>query len=233
MQAYDGGLADEPFHEPHAGYTFCSLGALALVGRLNTTALRKPDGHDVNALTAPSDPEGVLGWLVSRQTELTDPDAGLDTEFQTAEAAPDKQHAEGMHVSRDTKPPRQDPDASTGATMFDLLVDGAGMNGRTNKVADTCYAFWVGASLHIMEMPSLCDQPAIRRYLLGKTQHEVLGGFGKFPGDLPDLYHSYLGLAALSLAGSDQIKALDGGMCLSTEARQRLPELWKSWEADG
>ena len=34
LQAFDGGIADEPFHEPHAGYTFCSLGALKFVDRL-------------------------------------------------------------------------------------------------------------------------------------------------------------------------------------------------------
>jgi len=42
----------------------------------------------------------------------------------------------------------------------------------------------------------------IRRYLLDKTQHRI-GGFGKLPGDPPDIYHSYLGLAALALFGLD------------------------------
>lgn len=181
----------------------------------------------------------MLDWLVWRQTELTDPDAELATDFRTAEAAPNMQHAEGQHIGKDEKqrpadgvPAKQSPDKTVGGSIFDLLVDGAGMNGRTNKVADTCYAFWAGASLHILETPDLCDQSAVRRYLLGKTQHEVLGGFGKFPGDLPDLYHSYLGLAALSLAGSDQLKPLDGGMCLSVAARQRLPKIWEAWQVD-
>jgi len=38
----------------------------------------------------------------------------------------------------------------------------------------------------------------VRRYLLARTQH-LVGGFGKLPGDPPDVYHAYLGLAALSL----------------------------------
>ncbi|KAK4540304.1 hypothetical protein LTR36_009616 [Oleoguttula mirabilis] len=232
-ESFDGGIADEPFHEPQAGYTFCSLGALAFVGRLNT-----PDKSNPIEPNAPCDPHNVLKWLLSRQTELTDPDAGLDTEFHTAEEAPNTQHAEGKHVSkengaRDSKPIRQDPYQSVGSSIFDLLVDGAGMNGRTNKVADTCYAFWVGASLDIVGCVTLCNRAGLRRYLLGKTQHGVLGGFGKFPGDLPDLYHSYLGLAALSLAGSDQVKRLDGGMCLSAEARGRLPGLWDAWAVEG
>ncbi|KAI7533298.1 geranylgeranyl transferase-like protein type i beta subunit [Hortaea werneckii] len=231
-ESFDGGIADEPFHEPQAGYTFCSLGALALIGRLN-----RPDSHDSGSPRAPVDPLRVLDWLVWRQTELTDPDAELDTDFHTSGAAPDHQHAEGKHITKgamspDGLPAKQSPEKTVGGSIFDLLVDGAGMNGRTNKVADTCYAFWAGASLHILEAPSLCDQSAIRRYLLGKTQHGVLGGFGKFPGDLPDLYHSYLGLAALSLAGSDELKPLDGGMCLSKETRERLPAIWRSWQVE-
>ena len=112
--------------------------------------------------------------------------------------------------------------------MFDTQC--IGMNGRTNKVADTCYAFWAGGSLHILAQPSLYDHNGIQRYLLEKTQHPVLGGFGKFPGDLPDLYHSYLGLAALSLAGGSGIKELDPGMCVSKEASTRLEGLWRAWD---
>jgi geranylgeranyl transferase type-1 subunit beta len=116
------------------------------------------------------------------------------------------------------------------------------MNGRTNKVADTCYAWWVGASIDLLsQTPSdhlssaplplkhkhLFDVPALETYLLLKTQHPALGGFGKFPGDLPDLYHSYMGLAALGLIGVDGVKEVDAGMCISTQARQRIAGLWK------
>ncbi|TKA63773.1 hypothetical protein B0A55_10464 [Friedmanniomyces simplex] len=226
--AYDGGIADAPFHEPHAGYTFCSLGALAFVDRLNTRGLPTEQPP-----TAPCHPQSVLSWLVYRQTELADPDAGIDSEFVAAQDTRDTRKKEDGVTSEaqadGTVPAHQDPECSAGVTIFDLLVDGAGMNGRINKVADTCYGFWAGASLHIMQQPNLYHHEAVRRYLLGKTQHLVLGGYGKFPGDLPDLLHSYLGLAALSLAGHDQVKEIDGGMCLSKEARSRLPAIWESF----
>ncbi|KAK3062407.1 geranylgeranyl transferase type-1 subunit beta, partial [Teratosphaeriaceae sp. CCFEE 6253] len=142
-------------------------------------------------------------------TELTDPDVGFDSEFSHAPGHADARPPEanggtGAAQADGTVPAHQDPAQSTAVSIFDLLVDGAGMNGRINKVADTCYGFWAGASLHILQQPDLYDREAVRRYLLGKTQHPVLGGHGKFPGDLPDLLHSYLGLAALSLAGSEQ-----------------------------
>lgn len=108
----------------------------------------------------------------------------------------------------------------------------AGMNGRINKPADTCYAWWSAASLHMLGHPTMFDTAAAQKYLLEKTQHHVLGGFGKYPDDLPDLYHSYLGLAALSLVGSEEVKEVDAGMCISKEAKARLPALWKAWEVN-
>jgi geranylgeranyl transferase type-1 subunit beta len=60
-----------------------------------------------------------------------------------------------------------------------------------------------------------------------------MGGFSKFPGDKwADLYHSYLGLVALSLASTaeertnDGIKSVDAGMCVSKEVRGRLEGVW-------
>ena len=153
---------------------------------------------------------------MNRQTDFLDPDATLDTEFLGPERP-----------------------AKLSADEFDRLssqlnaepsnVDYVGMNGRTNKVADTCYVWWSSASLHMLDQPNLYNADGIRRYLLEKTQHPVLGGFGKFPGDLPDLYHSYLGLAALSLAGSREVKEVDAGMCVSKEAKARLGAIWKTW----
>lgn len=63
-----------------------------------------------------------------------------------------------------------------------------------------------------------------------------MGGFSKFPGDKwADLYHSYLGLAALSLCSEpeerrrDGVKEVDAGMCVSVEVRGRLGGLWVGW----
>ena len=45
----------------------------------------------------------------------------------------------------------------------------------------------------------MIDLEHVRAYLLERTQHLIAGGFGKFPGDPPDIYHAYLGLASLAL----------------------------------
>ncbi|RMZ77123.1 hypothetical protein DV737_g4565, partial [Chaetothyriales sp. CBS 132003] len=88
----------------------------------------------------------------------------------------------------------------------------AGFNGRTNKMADTCYCFWNLSALDILGMPDLADHDALRRYLLDKTQHKI-GGFSKAPGEHPDLMHSYLGLAALAVMKEEGLAELDPALC--------------------
>ncbi|KAK1591410.1 hypothetical protein Q3G72_007328 [Acer saccharum] len=75
-------------------------------------------------------------------------------------------------------------------------VDG-GFQGRANKPSDTCYAFWIGAVLRILNGYKFVDKEALRRFLL--TCQSQYGGFSKYPGEMPDLYHSYYGYTAFSL----------------------------------
>lgn len=243
-------MADAPFHEPQAGYTFCSLGCLAFIDRLrsdNDTNTSEPRG--------PQYPENVLRWLVHMQTDFTDPDGVQDSEFSSKPPAVPGLPEPTSHTLKPPNPAasqelHQSPDKSTmwgpdttspdPAAINSIPVASnpivAGMCGRINKVADTCYAFWVPASLHIMQRPTLSSAPFLRRYLLDLTQPEFMGGFTKFPGDkYPDLYHSYLGLAALSLCSTaeerarDGVKEVDAGMCISKDVKGRLQQIWARW----
>ncbi|KAF5711851.1 farnesyltransferase geranylgeranyltransferase type-1 subunit alpha [Fusarium mundagurra] len=109
-----------------------------------------------------------------------------------------------------------------------------GFNGRWNKKADTCYCWWVGGTLAIL--PS-------RRYLLDITQHRI-GGFSKSVGGPPDMYHSYLGLAALATMGDNDLKEFDVGLCCSQETTRKIQKARdgliesmrgnsKAWSDDG
>lgn len=72
-----------------------------------------------------------------------------------------------------------------------------GFQGRPNKSSDTCYAFWIGGVLRILGAHKFIDEKTLRGFLL--TCQSKYGGFSKFPGQLPDLYHSYYGFSAFSL----------------------------------
>ena len=80
-----------------------------------------------------------------------------------------------------------------------------GFNGRTNKLVDSCYSFWIGGCFPILKetlgIPtkySLYDNLALQAYILVACQ-SPMGLFDK-PGSSPDYYHTAYSLGGLSLA---------------------------------
>lgn len=73
-----------------------------------------------------------------------------------------------------------------------------GFQGRPNKPVDTCYSFWIGAALKILNAFDLVDFKQNQNFVM-LTQHDVFGGFAKWIDYNPDPLHTYLGLAGLSL----------------------------------
>jgi len=74
-----------------------------------------------------------------------------------------------------------------------------GMQGRPNKAEDTCYSYWIGGTLRLLQQDHLLEQEALRDYVL-RCQNPRFGGFGKVLGANPDVLHSFYSLAWLSLS---------------------------------
>ncbi|CUA67607.1 geranylgeranyl transferase type-1 subunit beta [Rhizoctonia solani] len=72
-----------------------------------------------------------------------------------------------------------------------------GFCGRTGKTPDSCYSFWCGASLKILEAPQCVDTEANAKFI-SECQFQF-GGIAKVPDDRPDPLHSYLSIASLAL----------------------------------
>ncbi|CAE6517485.1 unnamed protein product [Rhizoctonia solani] len=72
-----------------------------------------------------------------------------------------------------------------------------GFCGRTGKTPDSCYSFWCGASLKILEAPECVDAEANAAFI-SECQFQF-GGIAKVPDDRPDPLHSYLSIASLAL----------------------------------
>ncbi len=92
-------------------------------------------------------------------------------------------------------------------------MEAAGMQGRCNKLPDTCYSFWIGGTLQMLgdEWLNMLNKNKLRTFLLKYTQHKRFGGFGKVPGAPPDLLHAYFGVCGISLIEHDteNVKRLD------------------------
>ncbi|XP_017469118.1 PREDICTED: protein farnesyltransferase subunit beta [Rhagoletis zephyria] len=84
-----------------------------------------------------------------------------------------------------------------------------GFQGRTNKLVDGCYSFWVGATIPITQAiisqegellkPSLFDTSALQEYILLCCQ-KANGGLIDKPGKPQDLYHTCYTLSGVSIA---------------------------------
>ena len=89
-------------------------------------------------------------------------------------------------------------------TLRQMTVEG-GFSGRTNKLVDSCYSFWVGACFPILKdimnidrRTPLYDHLALQAYVLVCCQ-DVMGFFDK-PGSMPDYYHTAYSLAGVAHA---------------------------------
>lgn len=98
-----------------------------------------------------------------------------------------------------------------------------GFNGRVEKVEDVCYSFWCGATIQILGLHHLVSiQHDVEWLLYCQTS---IGGIAKSPDDLPDVMHSYLALAALSIHGQggsiivqDLLRPIDARLNISFDS---------------
>ena len=92
-----------------------------------------------------------------------------------------------------------------------------GYQGRPNKDEDTCYSFWLGASLALLDAPGLTDLPALKAFCLG-CECLPHGGIAKCAGNHPDVLHSYYAICGLSIAGLRPLLPLDCRLGISSRA---------------
>ncbi|KAK4034131.1 terpenoid cyclases/protein prenyltransferase alpha-alpha toroid [Parachaetomium inaequale] len=192
-QTYDGGFAGSSQEEPHAGYAYCAIAALSLLDRPLTNST--PFHPNTILHSGIRDMPGLLHWLASRQFVYLEPPPPTDSDSEEDE----DNFLLPQHLS-------------------DLALSPTGprhvaCNGRCNKVADTCYTWWVGAAQANLGHGDLLDWRPSRRFLLDKMAHRI-GGFSKHPGGPPDVYHGCFGLAALAVMGEPGLAEFDSALAV-------------------
>ncbi|KAI1173656.1 terpenoid cyclases/Protein prenyltransferase [Nemania sp. FL0916] len=199
-QTFDGGMSESSMHESHSGYAYCAVAALSLLDSANLDPDATSD-HYIHA-GIPSVPS-LLHFLVSRQFAYTDSTGDNDENDTANHPLPD------LHS----------------LSLSDPSPGVVGFNGRPNKVPDTCYTWWNSGALSLLGEIRLINRRPARRFILEKTQH-LIGGFAKHPGGPPDVYHAYMGLAALgTMAGTNGepgLRAFDPRLCIGSEAAARM-----------
>ncbi|POY71800.1 hypothetical protein BMF94_5161 [Rhodotorula taiwanensis] len=230
-RSYEGAYAQRPGLEANAGPTYCAIAAYSLASRLHTI----------------SQPDRLLRWLVDRQVEPplpshseTDSDSDGLSESRLSESVHDGIAAPPLKESLPSPAPqhRSDPPGSQ-FPLPNLAISSAGFQGRANKPTDACYSFWNVAALSIL-IPSISPHlslkdlvdPSLDRQWLLSCQHPLYGGIAREPKAQPDVYHTYLSLAALALGDADSreldLARLDAAWNVPQNVATRIrSNLWK------
>ncbi|CAH8857742.1 unnamed protein product [Trichobilharzia szidati] len=163
---YQGGFANLPYLEAHAGATYCAVASLSLTNKLESVI---PSGSKSR--------DRLIKWLLNLQEE--------------------------------------------------------GFHGRIGKPDDTCYTFWVCASLKILNCHHLVNKNAALRFI-AQCWDDVVGAFKKNPEKLctPDPLHTFLSLSGLSCLRSktniiEQEEHNDTSTC-NSEVYHNLKDLLNS-----
>jgi geranylgeranyl transferase type-1 subunit beta len=166
-----------------AGLTYCGVCTLSLLGKLPSTGDRTALSGAGAALDS-GFVQDILHWLMYRQSTtlfeeeqlLAIPVHSVNRQYQGSgayqEAQGSQHHLDGLSApihhegplpgafvvqgaSLDGHPIQSSPETSR-TEPIDL--NWIGLNGRTNKVADTCYSFWVGGTLGVSHFVTLYMQ---------------------------------------------------------------------------
>lgn len=103
-----------------------------------------------------------------------------------------------------------------------------GFSGRPNKPVDTCYSFWTGGALKILDAYQFIHDKINPLYVL-MTQDKH-GGFSKWVDTMPDPMHTYFGLAGLSLMDVEGLSKMFCELNISRRAHDHLKKVQETWK---
>ncbi|KAH8815248.1 terpenoid cyclases/protein prenyltransferase alpha-alpha toroid [Xylogone sp. PMI_703] len=176
-QTYDGGISESSLHESHAGYTYCAIATLSLLGRLPSSS---PSSEE-----ALIDIPAAIHWLVSRQIEFIEPKSPEEKELYLRHSMvgvyEDSDSAHKLCAGFNGRWNKL-PD-----TCYCFWVSGS-LDVRLTSpytIAPNSNSQLM-STLKMLGHVNVIDKEATRRFLFEKTQHRI-GGFAKFPGHPPGL----------------------------------------------
>lgn len=105
--------------------------------------------------------------------------------------------------------------------LCERQVKSGGLNGRPEKLPDVCYSWWVLSSLIMIDRVDWIDKEKLVKFIL-ECQDIENGGISDRPDDAVDVFHTYFGVAGLSLLEYPGLKAIDPAYALPVDVINRL-----------
>ncbi|KAJ2559590.1 geranylgeranyl transferase type-1 subunit beta [Coemansia sp. RSA 1933] len=111
------------------------------------------------------------------------------------------------------------PDA-TRTLRWAMMHQNGGYQGRTNKAPDTCYSFWIGASVEMLGGHALVNADEVAAFI--QDCETAYGGVSKVPGARPDPLHSALGITGYGFCRPDELPRMSPELLLPASIVQGL-----------
>ncbi|KAF5178876.1 Geranylgeranyl transferase type-2 subunit beta [Thalictrum thalictroides] len=105
--------------------------------------------------------------------------------------------------------------------LCERQLKSGGLNGRPEKLPDVCYSWWVLTSLILIDRVHWIDKVKLARFILD-CQDKENGGISDRPDDAVDVFHTYFGVAGLSLLEYPGLKAIDPAHALPVDVINKI-----------
>ncbi|KAL5175337.1 Geranylgeranyl transferase type-2 subunit beta 1 [Glycine soja] len=218
-QHESGGFGGNVGHDPHILYTLSAVQVLALFDKLNVIDVDKT----LSACKMKMDPfQGICGVKLIRVKYIISC-KNMDGGFGCTPGG--ESHAGQIFCCVGAL-------AITGSLDLvdkDLLgwwlcerqVKSGGLNGRPEKLPDVCYSWWVLSSLIMIDRVHWISKEKLIKFILD-CQDTENGGISDRPDDAVDVFHTFFGVAGLSLLEYPGLKPVDPAYALPVDVVNRI-----------
>lgn len=100
-----------------------------------------------------------------------------------------------------------------GGWLSERQLQNGGLNGRPEKLEDSCYSWWVCSSLAMIDRLHWVDGSKLAAFIL-RCQDPEAGGFADRPGNMVDVFHTCFGVSGLSLLKFEGTNEVDPVYCM-------------------
>lgn len=102
-----------------------------------------------------------------------------------------------------------------------MISFSSSLNGRPEKLEDVCYSWWVLTSLATFGRTSWIDRAKLADFVLS-AQDPIDGGISDRPNNMTDVFHTFFGIAGLSLLNYPGLCPIDPIYALPVHVVERL-----------
>lgn len=197
LQLPDGSFMGDKWGEVDTRFVYCALASLSLLGRLDAVDVQKA----VEWIKKCQNFDGGFGVVEGCESHAGQVFTALGALAIADSMDTIDQDSLGFWLSE-----RQDPKG--------------GFNGRPEKLPDVCYSWWVGSSIAMINKKNWVDADKLEEFVLS-AQDKDDGGISDRPGNFADPFHTFLGMAGLSLFGKLDVPTMDPIYALPVEVLER------------